>query len=179
MAYTKAEDFNEENNKNFINYLNKKFEIGISISDQKEWVFFLEAITTPTFAKIYNESKVAKKNNIIIKDYQVNEFKGDAILGYIVVTNILQKDIVCKMHSNKQKLISNESLSKMFDELGLENYLYTQSNMVTELKVKADVVEALIFAIHEKSKQIINSFLNKYLKKIDIEENLIIDKNIK
>jgi dsRNA-specific ribonuclease len=85
-------------------------------------------VVTPTFAKIYNESKEVKNNNSPINDYDVNEFRGDAIIGYIVVTQIIKKDQVGKMDKSKQKLVSNDRLSKIFDLLNFDKFVYTQPN---------------------------------------------------
>ncbi len=128
MAFTKATDYNYDNNKIYINWLNSTLGLGINTKTVDEWTLFLEAVVTPTFAKIYNESKEVKNNNSPINDYDVNEFRGDAIIGYIVVTQIIKKDQVGKMDKSKQKLVSNDRLSKIFDLLNFDKFVYTQPN---------------------------------------------------
>lgn len=97
MAFDNVKDFNEQNNNKYIDFLNKELSFSIG-KNSKEAILFLEAITTPAFSKKYNESK-----NVIneIKNYDVNEFKGDAIITYIVVTEILKDETVGKMHDKK------------------------------------------------------------------------------
>ena len=92
MSYTNTINYNEENNKKFIEFLNKKLEIGINIKNKSEWTLFLESITTPAFSKMYNESEKNIKMQNKINNYEVSEFKGDAIVGYIAVTKIIGKD---------------------------------------------------------------------------------------
>lgn len=174
MSYTNTIDYNEENNKKFIEFLNKELEIGINIKNKSEWTLFLESITTPAFSKMYNESEKNIKMQNKINNYEVSEFKGDAIVGYIAVTKIIGKDKVGKMDDEKQKLVSNERLSDIFDKLKLDRFIYTQSNSEISLKIKADVIEALVYGIHEKSILKVTDFLRRYLSEEDILQDWII-----
>ena len=169
MAFDKVEDFNKENHDQYIDFLNKEFGIGIS---KKEYTLFLEAMTAPAFAKKYNESKMIKDPKDKIRDYNINEFKGDAIITYIVITEILQDEDVCFMDDKKQKLISNKNFSKIFDDLKLERFMYVDNINNISDKIKADMFESLAFAIHEKSKSHLIKFLIKSLDVEDIKKSL-------
>lgn len=176
MSYTNTINYNEENNKKFIEFLNKKLEIGINIKNKTEWTLFLESITTPAFSKMYNESKENIERQNKINNYEVSEFKGDTIVGYIAVTKIIGKDKVGKMDNKKQKLVSNKRLSNIFDEMKLDRFIYNQPNSEISLKIKADVIEALVYAIHEKSISKVTDFLIRYLSEEDIlQDSIILD----
>ena len=103
IALVSVHHFNDENNNKYIDFLNKGLCFSIEINS-KEAILFLEAITTPAFSKKYNESNNVKNK---IKNYDVEEFKGDAIITYIVVTEILNDEPVVRMHDKKTKLIEN------------------------------------------------------------------------
>lgn len=176
MSYTNTINYNEENNKKFIEFLNKELEIGINIKNKTEWTLFLESITTPAFSKMYNESKENIERQNKINNYEVSEFKGDTIVGYIAVTKIIGKDKVGKMDNKKQKLVSNKRLSNIFDEMKLDRFIYNQPNSEISLKIKADVIEALVYAIHEKSISKVTDFLIRYLSEEDIlQDSIILD----
>ena len=82
MSYTNTNDYNEENNKKFIEFLNKELEIEINIKNKSKWTVFLESITTPAFSKMYNESEKNIKMQNKINNYEVSGFKaGQAVLG--------------------------------------------------------------------------------------------------
>ena len=175
MAFTEPENYNEDNHKQYFKFLNKIIGVGINYDDIIETTMFLEAIITPAFSDIYNNSKIARESNFTIKNYDVNEFKGDSIIGYIVVMNFIKNENVGKMDLRKQSLVSNKRLSKIYDELSLDDYVYTQKNKTESLlpeKVKADIIEALVYAIHVKSSKLSLIFLEKYLNKNEIMDDL-------
>ena len=173
MAYTKVTEFSIENNNEYLKFLNKKLSIGIDLKNPSECKPFIEAITTPTFAQMYKDSNLVRINgNPKINDYNVNEFRGDAIVGYIVVTQLIKDASVGKMDGEKQKLVSNKRLSIIYDDLQLEQFVYTQSGEDIQEKTKADIIEALVYAIHTKSLLLTSVFLQKYLNQKDIINDL-------
>ena len=78
------------------------------------------------------------------------------------------------MDDEKQKLVSNERLSDIFDKLKLDRFIYTQLNSEISPKIKADVIEALVYGIHEKSISKVTDFLRRYLSEEDILQDSII-----
>ena len=168
MAFVSVHDFNDENNNKYIDFLNKELCFSIE-KNSKEAILFLEAITTPAFSKKYNESNNVKNK---IKNYDVNEFKGDAIITYIVVTEILNDEPVVRMHDKKTKLIENKHFIKMFNSLGLERFIFVDNVKDIGDKIKADVIESLAYAMHESSIKNLTTFLKKHLVKDEIIDHI-------
>lgn len=159
MAFDNVCDFNVENNQKYIDFLNK--ELSFSINKTSEFAtLFLQAITAPAYSKKYNESK---NIDIKIKNYDPIEFKGDAIISYVVVTEILEDEPVGRMHDKKTKLIANKHFVEIFNLLDLQRFVYVDNVNDISDGIKADIIEALVYAMYKSSKTKMTEFLKKYL----------------
>ena len=108
----------------------------------------------------------------MIRDYDINEFKGDAIITYIVITEMMPDTEVHKMDSKKQKLISNDNFAKIFDKLNLERFMFVDNVKKIVPSIKADMFESLAFAMHQTSKKHLINFLVEHLDIVDIKKSL-------
>ena len=66
------------------------------------------------------------------------------------------------MDDEKQKLLSNDRLSDIFDKLKLGRFIYTQLTSEISPKIKADVSEALVYGIHEESISKVSDCVRRY-----------------
>lgn len=138
--------------------------------------------------KSYSAEQDGENNEIL-------EFIGDQILSYYVVKSIIKRsgalnsdyEYTCRLRENnltglKQELVCNEALAKIVDEWGIIDYLIVgrsdYSNEVdNQIKVKADLFEAILGAIAVESKwntKVLESAVNKMLS-IDEKINSIIE----
>lgn len=138
--------------------------------------------------KSYSAERGGENNEML-------EFIGDQILSYYVVKSIIKRsgalnsdyEYTCRLRENnltglKQELVCNEALAKIVDEWGIIDYLIVgrsdYSNEVdNQIKVKADLFEAILGAIAVESKwntKVLESAVNKMLS-IDEKINSIIE----
>lgn len=104
------------------------------------------------------------------KSNEMFEFNGDQILSYYTVKIIAQRlggmnfegDYALRSQPSqfsawKQKLLSNENFAKIIDDWGVADYLIVgkddeKSEVHKQMKIKADLFEAIIGAIAEDCK---------------------------
>lgn len=87
-------------------------------------------------------------------NYERLEFLGDSILDFLIA-DILFKDLYLKEENltrARANIVSEESLSKVFDKLNIENFLRLgKSTPVATRAIKCDVVESLIAVVYLES----------------------------
>jgi len=165
MSLKEVVDFNEENNNKFIKFIENKLSIKIT---EKFKQLFIIAITTPSFAKIYNENRQnLKENKEQISDYDLNEFKGDSIATYITVVFFNDKKIVGEANKKKEKEICNKNMTRVFNNIDFEKYIYMQDNQDLKDSQKADIIESLIYALHQNEFDDCKHFIKKYLVSLE------------
>lgn len=116
---------------------------------------------------------------------EILEFIGDEILSFYVVKGVAERcgsfstadDYTFRIRENrftqiKQELVNNEALAKIIDEWDVAKYLLVsesdiKNNAVNEVKVKADLFEAIIGAVavecnwdSEVLKEVVNKSLD-------------------
>ncbi len=158
------------------------------ISDKTGYYINANCLLIQTFTRRSYTVEHGGENNEIL------EFIGDQILSYYVIKIITERfgalnsdyEYTCRLRENdftglKHELVSNEALAKIIDEWGIVEYLIVgKSDYLNEvdnqIKVKADLFEAILGAIAVESKwnsDVLERVVSKMLS-IDKKLNSII-----
>jgi ribonuclease-3 len=98
------------------------------------------ALTHPTYHNI----------DLTEPDYDRLEFLGDAALSLIVAEFVFKDENVLsegQMTRNRAKLVNNEYLASVFDELSVQHLIRTTKNYNLSVKDRANFFEAILGAI--------------------------------
>lgn len=171
----------------------EKAEVKRIIHDKTGYLIDGSSILNQIFRRSSFAAETGECNN------EIFEFIGDQVLSFYVVKIVSEKcgsinplnGYSFRIMENqftliKQALINNETLAKITDDWGIAKYLLLGKSDIKnqaskELKVKADLFEAVIGAIAIKSNwnpQILETAVSKVLK-IDEEIEHIISKDSK
>ncbi|MHA1439259.1 MAG: ribonuclease III family protein [Promethearchaeota archaeon] len=101
-------------------------------------------------ALTHSSYKGMEKN---VEDNERLEFLGDAVLD-LINANLFYGDKTlteADMTEKRKNFVSNNELAKLFNKLGMQNYIFTAKNLKLSNKIKADFVEALFGAVFDAS----------------------------
>lgn len=163
------------------------------IRDSTGYFISNRSILTQIFRRSSFAAETGRSSN------EIFEFIGDQVLDFYVVKIIAKRcgslgitdDYTFRICENrftqiKQALVNNEALAKIIDEWGIAKYLLLgrsdiNNNVVKELKVKADLFEAVIGAIAVESNwdpEILERVVSKALD-LDTKITSMIESDIK
>lgn len=167
-------------------YLNKKeeFETRRIIKEKTGYTFKSSIILNQVFRRSSFAAETGQNSN------EIFEFIGDQVLNFYVVKIIskrcgslsLTDDYTFRIRENrftqiKQVLVNNEALAKIIEDWDIEKYLLLGSSDINndvckELKVKADLFEAVIGAIAVESEWNSEILENAVAKALDIDNKI-------
>lgn len=148
----------------------KKWGISVPID------LFITALTHPTYHNI----------DLTEPDYDRLEFLGDATLSLIVAEFVFKDENLLsegQMTRNRAKLVNNNHLASVFDELDVQHLIRTTKNYNLSVKDRANFFEAILGAIFlaegfKKCRKFwlkLHKKMNSSMKRSDIEIKREID----
>jgi len=95
------------------------------------------------------------------------EFLGDSILGFTVAEHLYYRFKNWdegKLSDQRQKLVNNDLLCKIVEELELDKYLTISETQEISPKMRANIFEALIGAVYLDDKGKVKEFILRFIK---------------
>ena len=144
--------------------------------------------STSILNQVFRRSSFAAENGL--NSNEIFEFIGDQVLGFYVVKHVSQRcgslsltdDYTFRIKENqftliKQALAKNEALAKITDEWDITKYLFLSKSDIKnevskEMKVRADLYEAVIGAIAVESNWNPDILEAAVSKSLDIDETI-------
>ena len=163
----------------------EKLEARRIIQEKTGYIFKSTSILNQIFRRSSFSAETGQNSN------EIFEFIGNQVLSYYVVKVVSEKcgslsltdDYTFRIRENrftliKQALVNNETLAKTIDDWDISKYLLLgrsdiKNDVANELKVKADLLEAVIGAIA------VESNWNSEALEVAVTKALKIDETIK